>query len=346
MRILYLNAIEQHYGWGAEYFLNKALIGRGIETYTIDFRINRNRLSKRLLTIKGEFDIVLLQRGDYFPLEIASAILKPKVFLFTELIQRCSDADHLFESNLFDAYLVRGPKCKEVLSARGSPDPAKIDVFLSSFDQHTFYRREVRQDFDCLFVGSMTPRRESIIRELSKDFSVNVFRAFGEEASNLFSRAKIILNIHAEDFLDTETRVYEVLGSGAFLLSERLSDENPLTPGKHYVQANTLEDLKSSICYYLNHEDVRRKIATEGHLEALSKHTYDARAVQLESLFKRLIGHAVADGSRFNQRMLRSYAIREAFVSVKNRYKEYRRGMKSFLKRALGTDRRVFRNSK
>ena len=120
----------------------------------------------------------------------------------------------------------------------------------------------------------MTERRKEILRVLSKDFSIKTVRAFGKEASDYFNRSKLVLNIHAEEYLDTETRVYEALGSGACLVSEKLSEENPFIPGEHYVEASSLDQLKLRLEYYLTHEKERQKIAETGHREASTRHTY------------------------------------------------------------------------
>ena len=45
MKILYFSVIEQHEGWGAEWFLNAAFEELGHETICVDYRENRHRLA-------------------------------------------------------------------------------------------------------------------------------------------------------------------------------------------------------------------------------------------------------------------------------------------------------------
>ena len=333
MRLQYFSVLEQHKGWGAEYFLNRALNDRGIETSAIDYRRNKNNLSRIVLRQRQNFDGLLLQRGDYFPLEVIRAFKGPKVFLFTELVERCSDADHLFEANLFDIYLVRGPRCIQLLRTRGSPDESKITVFLSSFDGAAFSWRDATKDFDCVFIGTMTERRKEILRVLSKDFSIKTVRAFGKEASDYFNRSKLVLNIHAEEYLDTETRVYEALGSGACLVSEKLSEENPFIPGEHYVEASSLDQLKLRLEYYLTHEKERQKIAETGHREASTRHTYAARAAELEKLFCSLRTRAGATSPRYRVKALYAYSICEFGLRIVDRLRLIVRKSKTATKR-------------
>ncbi len=315
MRLLYLNVIEEHAGWGAEVFLNKALQKAGVYTYTVDYRRNRHHLARAFREAEGRFDCVLLQRGDFFPLEIVRAINIPKIFLFTELIARCSDADHLFESNLFDSYLVRGPNCMKALALRGYPEARKIAPFLSAFDRDTYRPMDETKDLDCVFVGTMTPRRERVLAEISRHVAIRTFSAFGGKASQLFNRARIVLNVHADDMPDTETRVFEALGSRAFLISEKLSEENPFVAGKHYVEAHDFPEMVSLIRYYRDRVQEREDIASAGAREAMEHHTYDARASQLLGIFEQLV--TPRDGDWVDRHGLRSYGRREEVLRMR-----------------------------
>ena len=342
MRILYFSVIEQHAGWGAEYFLNKAMLRKGISTYPIDYRKNRHRIARILLEFGLPFDAVLVQRGDHFPLEVVTSLCGPRVFLFTELLERCSDADHLFRSDIFDAYLVRGPRCKRILADRGHPAQNKIHYFLSSVDPETFFPQEREKEFDCVFVGSITPRREAILHELSKHFRIEVRRAFGREACDLFNQAKIVLNIHADSFLDTETRVYEVLASGSLLISEALSEENPFRPGVHYVEAASAEDLESAVAYYLNNPAERIGIAQAGYREVIAGHTFDCRAEQLDGLFRALITATRDSSGRIDTKALKVQAFHETLCQVTSAMRWPFDVVQSLLHRMRSTAHRLF----
>ena len=105
--------------------------------------------------------------------------------------------------------------------------------------------------------------------------------------TELFNRAKIVLNIHAENYLDTETRIFEALGCGAFVISEELSSENPFIPGKHYIEVNNLEQMKNKIKHYLANSVERNNIALSGYNEATENHSYNNRAKQFINSFNR-----------------------------------------------------------
>ena len=122
---------------------------------------------------------------------------------------------------------------------------------------------------------------------MKKEFNIEVHNAFGMEMTKLFNRSKIELNIHAEGYLDTETRIFESLGCGAFVISEKLSNENPFIAGKHYIEINNVEHMKSEIKYYLNNSIKRKNIALSGYKEATQNHSYKKRAKQCIDTFSR-----------------------------------------------------------
>lgn len=282
MKLLYSNVIEQNKGWGAEWFVNKAFHAIGVETQTIDYRAHRFSLPCKFFFSKP-FEYFLLQRGDRFPLEILDNIKTPKFFWASELVSRRRDQDRLFQYKEFDHVFVRGHACKSIITQKGWMAEEKISILLSAFDPAIFNKQEVKKDIDVLFVGSLTSRRKEIISKLQ---NITVTKAYGAELSKLINRSKIVLNIHAENFADTETRVFEVLGSGSFLLTEKLASENPFKDGSHLVELD-IHEFDKKIHYYLEHENEREKIAQQGYAEAHAHHTYVHRAKYIETIFKK-----------------------------------------------------------
>jgi len=280
MKLLYINVIEQHEGWGAEYFVNRGLTDLGHETFCIDYRKYRHHLCSKVLAVPPA-EAVLLQRGDGFPISILRQFRIPLFFWASELISRCRDQDRLLTSGLFKHIFFHSEACLKTALDRGWVVPGEGSVLCNGFDPQVHYRHEnVKRDIDVLFIGAVTRRRRRILNDLQKHVTVAVKSAFGSELVDLFNRAKIVLNIHAEDVLDTETRIFEATGCGAFVLSEALSDDNPFPPGM-ITEVDSVEKLPELIEYYLTHPDKREQIADECHQEALRHHTYKARAGQI-----------------------------------------------------------------
>ena len=316
MRILYVNVIEQHRGWGAEYFVDRGLRELGYSTHNIDYRAHRWTLSRHLARAP-EFDVLLLQRGDRFPLALVRACRRPRLYWATELVARRRDQDLLLRSGLFDHVFVRSRPCLEAIIRRGWIPADRVSVLLSGFDQELYRKLPgVPKDIDVLFVGSLTSRRRAVLSRLTRTYRVAVGKAFSEELVRLFNRSKIVLNIHAEDHLDTETRVFEALGCGSFLLSERLSQESPFVSGEHLVEVNSIEAMVDAIGNYLEADEARRRIAAAGHLEARARHTWLERARQIADVMSDALARNPPAGPAFDHRAVRAFGRAEVLWNL------------------------------
>lgn len=285
MKILYISVIEQNAGWGAEGFVNEGFRKAGYETITLDYRKNRNCLGQKFLELE-DFDVLFLQRGDGFPVELLRAVNRPKFFWASELVARNIDQDVLLNSGQFSHIFAHSNNCRELIK-RYFPNAREtiVSTLINGFHEALFFPiAGINKTIDVLFVGNITPRRRRFLDELKKRVQVEeCSSAYGASMNLLLNRAKLVLNIHADNFLDTETRVFEALGSRAFLISEVLGSENPFIPGVHYVETSmgNIDEMVEKIKYYLLHEEEREKIATEGYKEAIKKHTYEKRAVYI-----------------------------------------------------------------
>jgi len=79
-------------------------------------------------------------------------------------------------------------------------------------------------------------------------------------------------------------RVFEVPACGGFLLTQPAEDLHEyLKPGRDCATFETIDDLVHQVRYYLEHEDERRTIASQGYQRTLGEHTYAAR---FDSIFE------------------------------------------------------------
>lgn len=290
MKIFYINVIEQHAGWGAEFFVNQGFLKNGHETITLDYRKYRYNLAKRFIALETDFDLLFLQRGEEFPKELLTAVNRPRFFWASELVSRNRDQDRLLSSCLFDHIFVHSKGCKDCVVGRGWIPENRVSVLLNGFDETVHYKMPtMEKDIDVLFVGNVLPRRRKWLDHLKKRHTIVEASAYGAELTALFNRAKIVLNIHAEEYPDTETRVFEALGCGAFLLSEKLSEDSPFSAGVHLAEIDDLTQMEEEIGYYLSNGDERERIAACGHEEALAKQTYSKRAEEIAGVFSRYL---------------------------------------------------------
>ncbi len=293
--VLFLNKIESNQGWGAETFLNEALQREGVKTICVDYKKNSYRLIQAIRRLEQkDFDLVLLQRGTGYslPLEVLKGINRPKILLFTELIERNRRQHYLLKSRLFEHIFVRSDDCLNTMLTRGWVDPQRISLMLSAFSKELHKPIQgLKKDIDVLFVGTVTQRRAQLISKISalSGITIRVEKAFAEDMVKIVNRAKIILNIHAENFLDTETRVYEVLACKGFLITEQLSSESPFINGKHLVACESVENIAAQIRYFLDNATERQKIAEEGYQHVQKSHSYSNQARLIKDKIKRFI---------------------------------------------------------
>jgi hypothetical protein len=295
MRILYVNVIEGHAGWGAEHFMNRALQALGHATFCLDYRANRFRLYRRFRNTPP-CDAFLLQRAEEFPLPLVRCVRVPRFFWASELVSRCRDQDRLLSSGLFHHVFLRTPACLDAVAERGWLPRERCSILLSGFDEDL--HRPIPglpRDIDVLFVSGITERRGRLLERIGRHFKVVQASAFGEDMVRLFSRAKVVLNIHAEEFPDTETRVYEVLGCGAFLLTERLSSENPFSESD-LASFDSEPELLAKLAHYLAHDEERARISERGRNTALAGHTYRHRAQQIAATMSTFAGRGQGEG--------------------------------------------------
>lgn len=293
LELLYFSVIRRHAGWGAEWFLNAALEGLGHRTRCVDYREHRHRLAGQVRHCPP-VHAMLVQRGDRFPLALLRAARVPSFFLATELFARRPDQYPLFRCRALSHVFVRTRACADEIVRRGWQPPDRLSILLSAFDP-ALHRKlpGVGKDIEVLFVGSLTPRRRRILDALPRELGVQVVQAFGEDMVRFVNRAKIVLNLHADDHPDVETRVYETLGAGAFLVSERLAPDSPFGEG-HLVEVDDVGGLVAGLRRYLARDAEREDIAARGHRLALRAHTYRARAEQLAQRIARDAGSQAA----------------------------------------------------
>jgi glycosyltransferase involved in cell wall biosynthesis len=287
MKIFYINVIEQNSGWGAECFVNRGFNKNNVKIINLDYRKYRNNLVKKFSNITEDFSVLLLQRGDGFPIDLIKTINRPRFFWASELVSRNWDQNRLLKSGLFNHIFVRSNTCKQIIEKRGWLESKRISILTSGFDEEIHRPLpNVISDLDIVFVGSITKRRRKYLDILKQKFTINESYVFGEEMVKIFNRAKIVINIHAEKYLDTETRIFEALGCNSFVITEKLSAENPFKPGYHLIEVTNIDEMTKKISYYLEHKIEREKIAKCGHSYALANHTYTIRAKQITKIME------------------------------------------------------------
>lgn len=96
---------------------------------------------------------------------------------------------------------------------------------------------------------------------------------FLNELLEVFAKSKIVINCHSDiaGQYKGNMRVFEALGSGSFMLSDKGVYPEFLKDGKDFVSYENTNDLLDKIEYYLENENEREEIARHGY-ETICKH--------------------------------------------------------------------------
>jgi O-methyltransferase/8-demethyl-8-(2,3-dimethoxy-alpha-L-rhamnosyl)tetracenomycin-C 4'-O-methyltransferase len=130
------------------------------------------------------------------------------------------------------------------------------------------------QDIDVLFYGSITPRRDAVLRALAAEGLQVVagFRVYGEERDALIARAKVVLNLHAHDDWGFEiVRVAHLLANRKAVVCEAATPDAIDGDLRHAVRGVPYAGLVDA-CRALVHDAVAR-----GVLEAAGWEAFRAR---------------------------------------------------------------------
>ncbi|MCK4785563.1 MAG: glycosyltransferase, partial [Desulfobacteraceae bacterium] len=269
--------------WGFENRLIPAFESLGCKVISTDFRRERSRLPELLLK---EADIVLVCKGEGISPQLVSSVPYVTALWYAEQIGTSDHYDDLslfrrnelsFNVSAFDYVFTHDQGNLDVCQELGAKKTAWLSC--AAVDPGINCKLDSKKQYDVVFVGSNTPRRRKILSELRRR-GINVHSPNlwdPKELNRLFNESRIVLNIHLSELLNTETRLAEVLGSGSFLLSEKISSPDLLVEGTHYVTwfpGNT-DELIDKITYYLSHETERERIASEGYHHIHEHHTYE-----------------------------------------------------------------------
>jgi len=159
---------------------------------------------------------------------------------------------------------------------------------------------EVRNEADIIFMGNnngmfpLSPLRASMVDLLKKKYGKQ-FRVFGvnwkgfnpefnqEEEAKIYRGCKIAINLsHFNYSRYSSDRLFRLMGTGVFCLSHNYIDIGlEFEVGVHLDVWNDLNELTERIDYYLQDEDMRKLIGSQGCNHVHTSHTWRNRIKQL-----------------------------------------------------------------
>ena len=147
-------------------------------------------------------------------------------------------------------------------------------------DPEIHRKHEVAQRYDVAFVGNVFPGPRTDLLDLVQRTYPRSFlgNAYFEEMARTYSAARIVFNRSIRN--DVNMRVFEAVACGSLLVTNDLGDNGQaelFQDGVHLATYREAEDLLDKLAFYLEHEDIRERIAAAGRSETIEKHTYRHR---------------------------------------------------------------------
>ena len=118
-----------------------------------------------------------------------------------------------------------------------------------------------------------------------------VGQAWGREMYQILYNSNITINHHGDvPPYANNLRLYEATGVGTLLITDwKLNLHEIFEPGREVAAYRDAAECAERICYYLEHAEERKAIASAGQQRTLQEHTYHHRMQELLDIFKRSI---------------------------------------------------------
>ena len=172
---------------------------------------------------------------------------------------------------------------------------------------------ETTRPIDVGFVGQLgakRSRRHAVLTNVLPQYATNDFtRSYNPaDMARLYARSKIVFNTSVNG--DLNMRVFEALGSGALLVTDRIDNglSELFEEDVHYVGYSTIPEAHEKLRYYLAHTEERERIAEAGRARAFAQHTYEDRWRRIRELVATPTSEAVPIAAYPPLRRARTYA--------------------------------------
>ncbi len=186
-----------------------------------------------------------------------------------------------------------------------------------AFDPEWHGKKFLEKIYDLAFIGQLgTGTRKRILKEiLAKYPNSYIGSADCEKIGEIYSQAKIVINYSAKN--DINMRIFEGLGSGSLVLTNRIIDngfEDLFKEDQNIVTYDNLSTLFSKIDFYLKNEQKREEIAQKGYELAIKFHTYKNRLKFILEKFKELRKEEFKNYSPFEYLLMKIELLIKVFV--------------------------------
>ncbi len=276
IKVHLVGARWSNFPWGMENEIFRSFEKMGYEVFDTDYRQQRGQFEELFLR---DAHLMLVFKGSGISPELIQQVRCPAVLWYQDDIFTTEHGrrDIAYNASAFDVVYsfdldALGEYCKQ-----GVREVRWLPLAMSPAVHRKTY---MPKKYDVSFVGNLFPNRKQLIERLQKRFDVFVTRAYMDEMVNIFNQSKIVLNLGIGP-TGIQSRVFEALGCGAFLLTNEIPEGSRLFEDRKELVYFNEENIEDLIEYYLEHESEREGIALNGYMEVHAKHTYDHRVLQI-----------------------------------------------------------------
>jgi len=218
-------------------------------------------------------DLVIVFRGEFFPEEVLNELTGIKVNLSSEPFPRQIEEKYEFSNdslcrfNLFSNIKKRSFDYIFHYEAASLEFLSKVGFKLSGefvfpVSRSIYKKKKMPTLWDLFFVGRSTLHREKFFSKLKHNYNfLHICHGiWGVGLVDYLNQSKILLNVHAEDEISWEPRMQMLLATGKLVISEKITPNRFLAPGKDYIEVSTPNQMFEAVQYYLNREEEREQI--------------------------------------------------------------------------------------
>lgn len=223
-------------------------------------------------------DLVFIFRADYLPASFFENLKCIKIALSSEPFPRHMNKTLVYTKDSFKRYLyfrrnIRSKKIdylfhydKASLNYMSRDGLNLSGSFLFPVATNFYLPQINHKKWDIFFIGRDTRHREKYFLPLKKNFNFLhiAHGVFGEDLLKYISQSSICINVHAENEVSWEPRMQMLLAAGAFVISEKITQNEVLRPGIDYIEASNPDDMYEKVKYFLENPEEITRISNSG----------------------------------------------------------------------------------
>lgn len=290
-----------------EVTFRRALEGMGHEVHAYDFltrfqELGRDRMNEELdrfvRDVAPDMAVFILFK-DEIAVDTIRRLTKAGILTFNWF---CDDHWRFesFSQHYAPAFSMVSTTCEEAIPKYHALGYREVVLSQWALNRYIYKPKGLPLGYDATFVGQKYGDRGKIVRQIQKagisvacwGFGWEQGRLSTEEMVSVYESSRVNINMSSSwpgrlwrrrpPSRQIKARVFEVPGSGGFLLTENAPHLSEyLAPGAEIGTYENVGEIVEHVRYWLDHEQERAAAAAAAHRRVLAEHTYDHRFAEI-----------------------------------------------------------------